>query len=289
METTGMRAEIREICQPDGYRMAVRHWSCGSEHKNDAPLILLHSLFFTGEMFESVVPAMSQGYDCAAPTFRGQDGRGRGDRTPTVEQLAQDLFHWLDQDGHDRVHLVGSSMGAYVAMEMLRHRPEQVVTVVLSCCTADAEQDTARFAALTDFLSSGPDAQTRDTIARLMFGETALSTPSSAVSLWIERFAQTPAAMAEVADCMFAHPSYHDALTAFSGPALLLAGRQDKAKSPADMMRIAAHLPHAEFHVFQTSGHTPAVEVPDEFAERVLTFLDRAALGANDRERVHAH
>ncbi len=284
-----LQVDIRDVYQSDGYKMSVRSWSRLSENRKTTPLILLHSLFFTGEMFAPVASILSHTHDCVAPTFRGQDGTGRGEHAPTVTQLAHDIIWWLDDAGYDHVHLVGSSMGAYVAMEILRRRPAQVKTIVLSCCTADAEQDPARFAKLTEFLAKGPGPKTGDTIAGLMFGEDALKAPSNLVTFWTEHFAQTPAGMAEVAECMFAHPAYHDALAAYDGPALLLAGRQDRAKSPADMARIAASLPQAETHIFETSGHTPAVEVHDQFAVRVATFLDQAIFNVSTQERIHAH
>ena len=269
--------------------MSVRRWLGASGEGHGTPVILLHSLFFTGEMFGPVATNLSQRYACLAPTFRGQDGAGRGDYAPTIKQLALDVLYWLDEAGSDKMHLVGSSMGAYVAMEILRQRPDQVKTIVLSCCTADVEQDPARFEKLTEFLAKGPGPKTSGTIAGVMFGEASLDAPNDAVTSWTERFAQTPAAMAEVAECMFAHPAYHDVLVAYDGPALLLAGRQDRAKSPADMARIAASLSQADTHIFETSGHTPAVEVPEQFATRVAMFLDQATSGTTSRERIHAH
>lgn len=282
------QAEITDVHQPDGYKMSVRSWSRGSHNASSAPVILLHSLFFTGEMFAPAATVLSQTHTCLAPTFRGQDGAGRGAHAPTVAQLAQDVVHWLDAAGRDKIHLVGSSMGAYVAMEILRQRPDQVKTIVLSCCTADAEQDPTRFKKLTEFLAKGPGPKTGDTIAGLMFGDASLNAPSPFVSSWTERFAQTPAAMAEVAECMFAHPAYHDVLAAYGGPALLLAGRQDMAKSPDDMARIAADLPQAEFHIFEEAGHTPAVELPEDFAACVSAFLDQSSLDAKKKEPVRA-
>lgn|GEM_PF-487781 len=283
------KADIKDVILSDGYQMSVRHWPRQSEGGDATPVILLHSLFFTGQMFEPTASLLSQTHDCAAPTFRGQDGTGRGAHPPTVAQLAQDILVWLDETGMDQVHLVGSSMGAYVAMDLLRHRPKQVTSLVLSCCTAEVEQNPERFAKLIDFLASGPGPQTRETIAGLMFGDTALAAPGPSVSFWIERFAQTPAAMAEVAACMFAHPDYNDVLATYDGPVLLLAGQQDKAKSPADMARIATHLPQSETHVFEDAGHTPAVEVPDQFAARVSAFLTAIICDASTKEHLHAH
>lgn len=75
---------------------------------------------------------------------------------------------------------------------------------------------------------------------------------------------------------MFAHPDYGATLRGYSGPALLLAGAQDRAKSPADMEKIAVNMPQAETYVFDGVGHTPAVEDPITFAARIHDFIAAA-------------
>lgn len=267
-----------QVDLPDGLRMPVVAW--GDAATDAVPVVCLHSLFFTGEMFAAVAPTLAADRSLHAPTYRGHAGLATGGKAPVVEQLARDILDWMDGAGLDSVHLIGSSMGAYVAMEMLRDHGDRIASVTLACCTGEAEATPERFAKLADCIASGPTDTSAAVIAGIMFGADSLAAPTPPVRHWIERFAQVPATMGAAVTAMFAHPGYAAPLQAYRGPVLLLAGAQDHAKSVADMERIAALLPQAETHIFETAGHTPAVEAPEAFAARVLQFITRAEAAA---------
>lgn len=254
----------------DGARLPLFVWTADAD---TAPVVLLHSLFFDGGMFNACLPLLGQDRTVIAPTFRGQGAAGLGSKSPTVAQLAQDLAEALSHLGVSKVHLVGSSMGGYVAMEFLREHSDQVVSLTLSCCTSEREKSPERFAALSRFIATGPHADTGSRVAGIMFGATSLAAPTPEVGVWVDRFGQTPPAMSVAIDAMFAHPAYDDVLTRYAGPALLFAGGEDTAKSPADMQRIASFLKAPRLIALEGVGHTPPVEAPMAFGAAVAEFL----------------
>lgn len=270
--------ESVQVDLSDGLRMPVTVW--GDLTADAAPVVCLHSLFFSGEMFAAVAPTLAAGRACYAPTYRGHAGVPSGGQVPTVGQLARDVLDWMDGAGLTQVHLIGSSMGAYVAMELLRAHGDRIASLTLACCTGEAEANPDRFAKLAAFIAAGPQDDTATVIAGIMFGDDTLAAPTPLVRQWIERFTQVPAAMGAAVTAMFAHPGYAAPLRSYGGPVLLLAGAQDRAKSVADMERIAALLPQAETHAFDAAGHTPAVEVPAAFAARVHAFITGAETAA---------
>lgn len=237
------------------------------------PVVLLHSLFFDGGMFTACLPLLGQSRTVIAPTFRGQGDAELGSKSPTVAQLAEDLAGALSQLGVSKVHLVGSSMGGYVAMEFLRNHEGRVASLTLSCCTSEREKSPDRFAALSRFIASGPHADTGSRVAGIMFGATSLADPTADVAAWVDRFGQTPPSVSVAIDAMFAHPAYDDVLAQYDGPALLFAGREDNAKSPADMQRIASFLKAPRLIELDGVGHTTPVEAPQAFGSAVAEFL----------------
>lgn len=268
-----------QVMLSDGFEMPVLAWG---EHNTQAtPVVCLHSLFFTGDMFRETARAIAVKRACFAPTYRGHASLPSAGKPLFVDQLARDILEWMSRSGLAKVHLVGSSMGAYVAMEMMRDDADKIASVVLSCCTCQEETNPEKFDALAAFIATGPNDTTANVIAQVMFGADTLTAPSPLEIQWIEKFAETPAAMANAIRMMFEHPAYSSVLEAYTGPVLLLAGAQDRAKSTNDMNQIARHVPHARTHVFDTSGHTPAVEVPERFAHQVNRFISIAEL-AND-------
>lgn len=273
-----MSETIERVKLPDGFEMPVIAWADGDSDARS--VVCLHSLFFSGEMFKPVASKLAFGRHCFAPTYRGHAGQPTAGTMPSIEQLAQDIIDWMNLTGLAQVHLIGSSMGAYVAMEMMRDHSDRIASVVLSCCTCEKEANPERFSDLAKFISSGPKDTTGQVVSNVMFGAASIAEPSPVVQAWIDSFELTPPTMAFALNAMFAHPDYSTVLDAYTGPALLLAGAQDRAKSIADMHHIATHVPQAETFIFADTGHTPAVEAPEIFANRFLDFITQVEFSA---------
>ena len=59
-------------------------------------------------------------------------------------------------------------------------------------------------------------------------------------------------------------------------PALVLWGEADRIVLPDYGRAYAAALPSARFETMARAGHFPHVEAPDDFANRVLAFMETA-------------
>ncbi len=81
------------------------------------PLLLVHGLMVTGEMFEPVVEHFATRHRVIVPDLRGH-GRSRGLPPPYVAaQLASDLSRLLDHLGVDSAAVLGSSQGGAFAQQ----------------------------------------------------------------------------------------------------------------------------------------------------------------------------
>ena len=84
-------------------------------------LVLLHGGAASGMAWQDVVPLVSRYHQVYAPTAPGHRG---GPPVPRRPMTATDLVDWaeryLDEQGLQRPHLVGHSMGGYLAIELAR-------------------------------------------------------------------------------------------------------------------------------------------------------------------------
>ena len=72
-------------------------------------------------------------------------------------------------------------------------------------------------------------------------------------------------------------------------PVLLTSGRHDEA-TPAQVAAIRERLPHAEWAIFEQSGHLSHAEEPDRYMAVLADFLARAENGrVASRGDVHAN
>lgn len=234
------------------------------------PVLMLHSLFFTGEMFESLLPSLPGSAQVYAPDHRGQGDSDTAGKTPSISRLASDMIELIEGHIGAPVHLVGSSMGGYVAMQMAIQRPDLLKSLTLSCCTAHAEKQPERFAALEARIREQGSEPMVDALLETMFGEAFIGSGSIQCKTWRERFIELPKRIADAVHEVFARSSFESSVRDLPMPLLLVSGQLDRAKRPDDMDFIHKIKNGSRHLVIPDAGHTPPVETPQVFAEALL-------------------
>jgi pimeloyl-ACP methyl ester carboxylesterase len=107
-----------------------------TETGSGPPLLLVHGLMVSGEMFEPVIGHFAARHRVIVPDLRGH-GRSRGLPPPyTAAQLASDLAHLLDHLGVKTTDVVGYSQGGAIAQQLVLDHPFQCSHLVLGCTYA---------------------------------------------------------------------------------------------------------------------------------------------------------
>jgi pimeloyl-ACP methyl ester carboxylesterase len=107
-----------------------------SERGSGPPLLLVHGLMVTGEMFETVVERFATRHRVIVPDLRGH---GRSRRLPppyTARQLAADLRRLLDHLGIESAAVLGYSHGGAIAQQLALDDPKHCNRLVLACTYA---------------------------------------------------------------------------------------------------------------------------------------------------------
>ena len=95
-----------------------------TERGSGPPLLLVHGLMVTGEMFEPVIGHFATRHRVIVPDLRGH-GRSRGLPPPyTAAQLAADLSNLLDHLGIDSTAVLGYSQGGAIAQQLILDYPK---------------------------------------------------------------------------------------------------------------------------------------------------------------------
>jgi pimeloyl-ACP methyl ester carboxylesterase len=106
------------------------------ESGSGPPLLLVHGLMVTGEMFEPVIEHFAARHRLIVPDLRGH-GRSRGLPPPyTAAQLAADLSRLLDHLGIDSAALLGYSQGGAIAQQLVLDHPLRCNRLMLVCTYA---------------------------------------------------------------------------------------------------------------------------------------------------------
>lgn len=215
-------------------------------------LVLIHGLSASGRWWAYNVPALAQRYRVYNVDVVGF-GRSRGQRL-VLQEAGNWLVEWMQLTGITQTHLVGHSMGGYIATEVAAREPEIVRRLVL----VDAL-----------VLPMGPG---------LVRHALDLARAVRYMSL---RFLPVL-----VSDAVRAGPStmwratrevlsadLSNRLDAVQAETLVVWGEKDALLVPELGRQLAERLARAHFVCVEGAGHNPMWDRPQRFNELLLDFL----------------
>lgn len=185
----------------------------------------------------------------------------------------------------DRFVLLGTSMGGYVALEVLRQAPERVRGLVLISTSArpDSDEQAAVRARQVQAVESGGFEELVDAVFPVLVapdheGDRAL------LDEWRATAAEVgPAAYVVQQRATVARRDARAVLAGVRCATLVLHGTEDRLISPADAREMADLVPESELELIAGTGHFLLREEPALVADRVALFVRRVASGISPR------
>jgi len=247
------------------------------------PVVLIHGFGASTYSWRKVMPALAASHRVVAIDLNGfgYTQRPASRASYTREAQARLVLGTLDALGIDRAHVVGHSYGGGLALYLASRHPERFRTLVLvdSSAPTYANDRRSRFAALRPldvlFVRSVAlrPGMVRKALLRSYYDD-SLVTPEL-VQAYLDRLAIEGVGNAFYGLTAPAPAGEPVELETIAVPALVIWGAHDELISPETGRRAAARLPHAEFVLFDKSGHLPMEEEPEAFLRTVLPFLER--------------
>jgi pimeloyl-ACP methyl ester carboxylesterase len=247
------------------------------------PVVLIHGFGASTYSWRKVMPALAASHRVVAIDLNGfgYTQRPKSRASYTREAQAKLVLGTLDALGIDRAHIVGHSYGGGLTLYLASRHPERFRTMVLvdSSAPTYANDRRSRFAALRPldvlFVRSVVlrPGMVRKGLLRSYYDD-SLVTPEL-VQAYLDRLAIEGVGGAFYGLTAPAPAGEPVELEKIAVPSLVIWGAHDVLISPETGRRAAARLPHAEFVLFDKSGHLPMEEEPEAFLNTVLPFLER--------------
>ena len=237
------------------------------------PLILINGLGFGRWGFFKQLPALSRHFYTI--TF---DVRGQRDLNGGVSDLAGEVVALLDHLKVRRAHVLGTSLGGFVAQELALKRPDLVERLVLVCTSYGGRGPESMSPwALMDMIGL-PSLSTERAIRRGL--QTATSEtyrsqkPEEFEQIVSWRLADSPSLSAYYEQARAG--SRFDARTDvehITSPTLVIHGSEDRYVPVANAQALAEAIPGARVRVIEEAGHLVFIERFGEVNREVITFL----------------
>lgn len=248
------------------------------------PLVLLHGFGDTWRTWELVLPRLQRHHDVLALTLPGHAGGPQIPDPVSAEAMLEQLDEALNEHGIQSAHLVGNSLGGYMALRLAARGRAQTVTALAPAGGWSESREANKPIRLLGGVvrAAGAAAQNADSLLATPEGRrnaTTLTTvnyehiPQELLThqlLGLAAFKQSPALVdaavrdgwplpAEQIDC----------------PLRIIWGTEDKLLTwPTAAARFKSEL-HADWVVLDGVGHCPQLDVPTETADLILSFTTR--------------
>jgi 3-oxoadipate enol-lactonase len=225
------------------------------------PLLMLHCIFVSGEMFDPLIALLRDRYRMLIPDLRGHGRSGDLPGPYDVQALAADLDAVLREAGVERCAVMGYSHGGAVAQQFAHARAASVARLMLACtyaCNASTVKERIEcevFAGLLYVLSPA-------TIAKLIFrpskpkptGPIGL-TPSQAMWMRQVMAANNLRAMHGALRGLITFDS-RPWLNEIDVPTLVVAGADDRAVPRHHYETLLSGIPAAKGRLVERADHT---------------------------------
>lgn len=100
-------------------------------HGEGEPLLLLHGGLGSFDMFEPILPALTENQQVIGVDLQGHGRTVLGNRPITYESMGEDMAVILKELGYDKVDVMGYSMGGGLALRIAIQHPEMVNRLVV--------------------------------------------------------------------------------------------------------------------------------------------------------------
>lgn len=237
------------------------------------PLVLLHGLTSNSEMFRHEIDQFKKSYRVIAPDARGH-GNSEKPSHYELEDHIRDVISLVDHLGFDSFHLIGISMGSYIAQGVAIELGRRVKKLVLVATKSHGEQ-----ASMEELYERHADEMKGMTpIDKMVAASKYMFHNQKAVGKWLHETAQHSEQLTlheqAVASKALEGFDFRKELHRIKADTLVISGLHD-GLNPSDYGEETAQLiPAGVFLEFKLSGHAPNVEQPGLFMEVVSNFLE---------------
>ncbi len=244
-------------------------------------VVFLHGTSGHLEAFVRTLPAHAERYSCHAIDMLGHGYTGKPDHPYEIPRYVEHLLAYLDAAGIERAHLVGESLGGWVAAWLAAERPERVATLQLVAAGGTKADPTImeRIRRSTEEAVRTDDVGlTRKRLELLMHDPANVTDELVAVRHAIYHQPEFVANLhnllclqdMETRQRNLLRP---DRLGRITAPTLVVWGRQNPFGEVPEAHALAEAVPGARLELLDECGHWPQHEQVERYTALSLEFL----------------
>ncbi|MFQ5651698.1 MAG: alpha/beta fold hydrolase [bacterium] len=238
-------------------------------------LVLIEGLGVATWLWERQAVDFANHFTTVVYDNRGVGKSGKPPGPYSISMMADDLAGLMQALKIPKAHILGVSMGGFIAQDFALRYPDKVDKLVLVSTSAGGP-DHVPMSQETLTAMFSHEGSARDVIRRklaLAFSDAFMQTPEveHLIDLRLEDPQPQAAFMAQVAAGTRFNLS--DKVGEISVPCLIAAATGDVVVPVANAYNLAKRIPNSQLRIYDGLGHQFFVESPEPFNQDVIEFL----------------
>ena len=240
------------------------------------PLYMVHGIGSRRSTWRGLVEELATDFTCVAYDLRGHGDSPVPEPPYTLDELVEDLDALRQRLGHERIHVIGHSLGGMIGPAFARAHPDRVASLgLLSTAANRSGEDRARLQAVTQRMRTEGIAEVLPALVNRWYTDEFASARPDLVEHRIAQVEGTPPEVFLAVFDVYAGTEMAPWLHEIDVPCLIVTGEDDPACGPRHNRFIADEIPDSELMILDGLRHSILVEAPDRVAPVVGEFLRR--------------
>lgn len=230
------------------------------------PLLWLHGANGNSTWLP-VFDLLAEHYDVIVPEHPGFGKSEPSENIKDVEDLVYFYRAFLDHMGISKIHIVGQSLGGWIAAEFAISQTHRVNKLVLTAAAGLYVPGAERV---------DPFMLNQETLIDIMYCDQHLAQAAKEKSRTDEAqnlFIKNRTAFARLTWDRFFNPKLQKYLKWIDVPTLIVWGEEDRVISPEHGKVFQENIPGAQLKLIPQCGHLPYVEKTEEYAKIIHHFI----------------
>ncbi len=246
-------------------------------------LLFGHIFLWDGTMWQPQIEKLSAAYRCLNPDLWGHGCSALlNSSSYSLEQLADEMWNFLQALAINRFILIGSSVGGMWGVNLALKYPEAVAGLVLIGTYVGAEPEASRkryleMIAIAQKTQMIPEPLIEQ-ILPLYFAPATMNYQPELIEQFRQRLSQLKgerlADILTIGRAIFKRKSVLDQLPNIKCPVLVVAGKDDLSRPPSESEEMVAKLENAKLELVPNAGHLTNLEQPEQVNDLLQNFLE---------------
>jgi len=240
------------------------------------PLYMVHGIGSRRVTWDGLLPGLEDHFTCIRYDLRGHGESPIPPVPYSLDDLVDDLEALRMRLGHERIHVIGHSLGGQIGPAYARAHPEHAASVILlSTAAGRTDEDSAKVKGVVAKMRAEGVGPALGALLDRWYTDEFIETRPDAIQNRIDQVLGTPEEVFLSVFDVYAGTEMAPWLHEVTCPCLVMTGEFDGGCNPRLNRFIANELPDAELVILDDLKHSILIEAPDRVVAPVKDFLLR--------------